>query len=198
VIDQWTERVPGFNINVAPGSVQGFSGNQGGIVNFNTRFWLDGDFDGHQYERSGRAWIVHYALDALTGECAPAGQTAFQVRVHYWPVSYAWDYGDGVKPAPTPCGDLYQPPSDCTFDVRTSDPLIEHLYHRSSVDEVHTVNDEHGVPHTFQGYLVGATVVFAMGISEDRDGAPVTPLREVAAQAWLYYPVREVESVLTQ
>jgi hypothetical protein len=183
----WSEVVPGFNIITAPGT-------QGGIVNFKSQFWLDGQFDGHAYHRQGEAYVTHYAVyrDPLAdiNSCVTTTDT-FTVRVHYWPVSYTWDYGDGVMPPPTKCGSLFEPPSHCPFEVRQPHDLIQHIYRVSSFGR-------ESPDGAFQGYLVGVTVVFAMGISADYDGAPVTPLREVPAQAWLYYPVREVQSVLTQ
>jgi hypothetical protein len=183
----WSERVPGFNIMSAPGT-------QGGIVNFRSQFWLDGEFDGHAYSRQGQAYVTHFAVyrDPLAdiNSCVTTVDT-FAVRVHYWPVSYTWDYGDGVTPPPTKCGSLFEPPSSCPFEVRQPHDLIQHIYRLSSFG--HDSPDD-----TLHGYLVSVTVVFAMGISEDRDGAPVRPLREVSQQAWLWYPVREVQSVLTQ
>jgi hypothetical protein len=120
------------------------------------------------------------------------------LRLHYWAVQYQWDYGDGVKPNPVDCGRLLDQPEDCPFDVHQPHDLINHYYHVSSVDQVHHVRDDDGEMQEYHGYLTGVLVTFAMGISANAPGAPVTPLRTVNAQAWRYYQVREVESVLTQ
>ena len=99
---------------------------------------------------------------------------------------YIWDYGDGSEVVPIHCGDA-SGPSDCTFGVRREDEArIHHIYRVSSADDF-----EEG------GYMVVATVGFALGIGPDNDTDPVIALvREVEDRAWLRFQVREVQSTL--
>ena len=182
VIPPWAESAPSFRIETLP--------RQQGVVNVESRFMLDGEFDGHAFWRRAPAQVTHTEPTYVDGEftgCGVAYVETVYVRAHYWPISYQWDYGDGERSSLIACGSLAAGPSDCLFGVRQTEDRISHLYEVSSAE------------HADQGgYLLGVTVMFGMGISADNDGAPVIPLLQVPDRGWLRYQVREVQSILTR
>jgi hypothetical protein len=113
------------------------------------------------------------------------------VRLHFWPVRYRWNYGDGTDRMTVECAEIThnttKQPADCPFGLHAEEVKIQHIYEVSSAEQF-----EEG------GFRVVATVEFSMGVGPDTDDVSqvTTLLEDVPDRTWLRYQVREVQSVL--
>jgi len=113
------------------------------------------------------------------------------VRLHFWPVRYRWNYGDGTETQTFECSAITHNttrlPADCPFGLHAEEVKIQYTYEVSSAAH----NDE-------GGYRVVASVELSMGVGPDNDDMTqvTTLLEDVPDRTWLRYQVREVQSVL--
>jgi len=180
--------VPTYSIRTTPA--------QAGVVGTYARFWLDGQFDGTIFTRPVEATYSrsHPTFDPDMGafvQCTFDEPGHVTVRLHFWPVRYRWNYGDGTETQTFECSAITHNttrlPADCPFGLHAEEVKIQYTYEVSSAAH----NDE-------GGYRVVASVELSMGVGPDNDDMTqvTTLLEDVPDRTWLRYQVREVQSVL--